>query len=117
MDNQVLYDQLIASNRLTLTGAFKRAGWRTVADTPATERPWPEGQSFYHYDKIYDANNVGYQGPAFGYAPMTDQYTLAAFERNELAPPAPTVDGRDRPRVEPLAVGTAAADGRLERRR
>jgi phosphatidylglycerophosphate synthase len=86
VDNQVLYDQLIASNRLTLTSAFKRAGWRTVADTPATERPWPEGQSFYHYDKIYDANNVGYQGPTFGYAPMTDQYTLSAFQRNELAP-------------------------------
>jgi phosphatidylglycerophosphate synthase len=86
VDNQVLYDQLIASNRLTLTSAFQRAGWRTVADTPATERPWPEGAAFYHYDKIYDSNNVGYQGPAFGYAPMTDQYTLSVFQRNELAP-------------------------------
>jgi phosphatidylglycerophosphate synthase len=86
VDNQVLYDQLIASNRLTLTGAFHRAGWRTIADSPATEKPWPEGASFYHYDKIYDANNVGYQGPTFGYAPMTDQYTLSAFHRNELEP-------------------------------
>jgi hypothetical protein len=86
VDNQVLYDQLIASNRLTLTSAFQHAGWRTVADTPATERPWPEGAAFYHYDKIYDSNNVGYQGPAFGYAPMTDQYTLSVFHRNELAP-------------------------------
>jgi phosphatidylglycerophosphate synthase len=86
VDNQLRYDQLIASKRLTLTSAFQRAGWRTVADSPANERDWPEGASFYHYDKIYDSRNVGYQGPAFGYAPMTDQYVLSAFQRNELAP-------------------------------
>jgi hypothetical protein len=86
VENQPMYDQLITSNRMTLTSAFHRAGWRTVADTPATERPWPEGASFYHYDKIYDSTNVGYQGPAFGYAPMPDQYTLATFYNNELAP-------------------------------
>ena len=85
VDNQLLYDQLISSNRLTLTGAFHRAGWRTVADSPANEKDWPEGASFYHYDKIYDSTNLGYQGPAFGYAPMTDQYVLSTFQRNELA--------------------------------
>ena len=28
-----------------------------------TTRDWPEGTSFYHYDKIYDRRNVGYRGP------------------------------------------------------
>ena len=54
---------------------------------PSNDQPWPEGTSFYHYDKLYDARNVGYAGPKFSYAAMPDQYTLAAFQRNELAKP------------------------------
>lgn len=86
VDNQQRYDQLVASNRLTLSDAFKRAGWRTVGDVPSNERDWPEGTSFYHYDKIYDERNVGYLGPKFSYAAMPDQYILSAFQRLELAP-------------------------------
>ncbi len=85
VDSQRRYDQLVTRDRLTLTGAFGRAGWRTVFDVPAITRPWPEGSSFYHYDKLYDAHNVGYRGPAFSYATMPDQYTLATFHRRELA--------------------------------
>ena len=87
IDNQRRYDQLVASDRLTLTGAFKKAGWRTVADVPSNEKEWPEGASFYHYDQIYDGTNVGYQGPKFSYARVTDQYTMSAFQRLELAQP------------------------------
>ena len=87
IDNQQRYDQLVASNRLTLSSAFKAAGWRTVADVPSNERAWPEGTSFYHYDQIYDATDVGYAGPKFSYAAMPDQYTLSAFQRMELAQP------------------------------
>jgi hypothetical protein len=79
------YDQLVRSNRLTLTSAFKRAGWRTVADMPATDRSWPDGSTFYHYDKLYDQRNVGYRGPGFGLPPMSDQYALEALHRIELA--------------------------------
>jgi hypothetical protein len=43
--------------------------------------------AFYHYDHMYDCRNVGYAGPSFGWATMPDQYTLAAFQRNELASP------------------------------
>ena len=86
VDNQVHYDRLMASNRGTLSAAFKRAGWRTVSDVPSDEREWPEAASFYHYDKTYDARNVGYAGPRFSYASMPDQYTLAALQRSELAP-------------------------------
>ena len=87
VDNQQRYDDLLDSDRLTLAGAFKRAGWRTVDDVPSNTEDWPEGESFYHYDKVYDARNVGYRGPKFSYASMPDQYTLSAFQRLELAQP------------------------------
>jgi phosphatidylglycerophosphate synthase len=79
------YNQLVKSDRLTLSGAFRRAGWRTVSEDPANKRTWPEGSSFYHYDKIYDRRNVGYRGPGFGLPPMPDQYVLEALQRLELA--------------------------------
>lgn len=87
IDNQPRYNDLVASDRFTLSGAFKRAGWRTVSDAPADNRDWPQGTSFYHYDKLYDARNVGYVGPKFSYANVPDQYTLSAFHRFELAKP------------------------------
>jgi hypothetical protein len=85
------YDQLAKSNRLTLATAFKRAGWRTIADQPVNKRFWPEGRDFYHYDKVYDRRNIGYRGPGFGIAPMPDQFDLESLQRQELA------QRRDRP--------------------
>jgi phosphatidylglycerophosphate synthase len=85
VDSQRRYQQLLGSDRLTLTRAFGRAGWRTVFDVPANTRPWPEGADFYGYDHEYDAGNVGYRGPKLGYATMPDQFTLDAFRRHELA--------------------------------
>jgi len=86
VDNQQRYNQLVKSDRLTLTNAFSKAGWRTVSDIPSDELPWPSGRGFYHYDQLYDRHNVGYHGPVFSYASMPDQYSLAAFERLELTP-------------------------------
>ena len=86
VDTEQRYSELVASRRLTLTGAFHKAGWRTVSDVPSDDYSWPVGTSFYHYDKHYDRLNVGYHGPAFSYASMPDQYTYAAFQRNELTP-------------------------------
>jgi phosphatidylglycerophosphate synthase len=86
VDNQQRYNQLVKSDRLTLTNAFSKAGWRTVSDIPSDELPWSQGSSFYHYDQLYDRRNVGYHGPKFSYASMPDQYSLAAFQRLELAP-------------------------------
>lgn len=85
VDSQQRYDVLVDSDRITLSDAFHRAGWRTVGDVPANYRDWPQGRSFYHYDKVYDSRNVGYAGPKFGYSSMPDQYTLATFRRLELA--------------------------------
>jgi phosphatidylglycerophosphate synthase len=80
------YAELVASNRLTISSAFAKAGWRTVSDIPSDDRPWSDGTHFYHYDQLYNRHNVGYQGPMFSYASMPDQYTLDAFRKNELYP-------------------------------
>jgi hypothetical protein len=85
IDNQLRYNDLVSSDRFTLSDAFKRAGWRTVSDVPSDGRDWPQGTSFYHYDKLYNSTNVGYVGPKFSYAHMPDQYTLSTFQRLELA--------------------------------
>jgi phosphatidylglycerophosphate synthase len=85
VDGQRRYDQLVQNDRLTLTRAFKRAGWRAVGIMPGNHRAWPEGRTFYHYDRVMDRRNLGYRGPHFGLPPMPDQYTLLALQRRELA--------------------------------
>jgi phosphatidylglycerophosphate synthase len=86
VNTELRYAKLVASRRFTLSDAFGKAGWRTVSDSPEDDYTWPPGTQFYHYDQLYDRRNVGYRGPAFSYASMPDQYTLAAFQRRELGP-------------------------------
>ncbi len=81
------YSALIHSKRLTLPAAFRRAGWRTVADVPSTHGPWPEGKSFYGYEKVWDRDNLGYHGPRYGFSAMPDQYTFEALQKLELGKP------------------------------
>jgi hypothetical protein len=85
VNGQWRYDKLVDYGRLTLTRAFKRAGWRAVGIMPGNHRDWPEGRTFYRYDRVYDRRNLGYRGPDFGLPPMPDQYTLLELERRELA--------------------------------
>jgi hypothetical protein len=87
VDSQKRYNQLVQTDRLTLSDAFKRAGWRTVGDVPSNNRTWPQGTSFYNYDQLYDRRNVGYLGPTYAYASMPDQYVMSAFQRLELTKP------------------------------
>jgi hypothetical protein len=79
------YSALIASKRLTLPTAFRRAGWRTVAVVPSTHGSWPDGHSFYHYEKVWDRVNLGYHGPRYGFSAMPDQYAFEALQKRELA--------------------------------
>jgi hypothetical protein len=86
INNQQRYRTLVQSDRLTLTSAFKRADWHTVALMPATTGPWPE-KDFYRFDRVYDSTNMGgYSGPRFTFSAIPDQYTLATFERSEHSP-------------------------------
>jgi hypothetical protein len=86
INNQQRYRSLVSSDRLTLTGAFRRASWQTVGVMPGVTRAWPEA-GFYGIDRVYDSRNLGYHGPKFSWAPMPDQYTLSAFERSEHGKP------------------------------
>jgi phosphatidylglycerophosphate synthase len=86
VNSQQRYDELLASQRFTLSDAFDKAGWHTVADDPSDNTTWAPGTYFYHYDQTYNRLNVGYHGPTFSYSKMPDQYTLAEFQRLELTP-------------------------------
>jgi hypothetical protein len=93
IDNQARYGTLLESDRLTLSMAFRNAGWRSVAVMPANRDPWPEGEAFYGFQEIYDLASIGYRGPDFSFGTVPDQYTLAAFQRLERSTPnrAPVV--------------------------
>jgi hypothetical protein len=83
VDNQQRYLTLTSSDRFTLSGAFARAGWETVAVQPGTTRAWPEGR-FYGYRRAYSVHDLGYRGPSFGWASMPDQVVLDRLSRLEL---------------------------------
>jgi hypothetical protein len=84
IDNQQRYRTLVASDRLTLAGAFQRADWRSVGVVPGITHTWPEG-AFFGYQSIRAAADLGYHGPRFSWATMPDQFTLSAFEQSERA--------------------------------
>ncbi|MGH3294825.1 MAG: sulfatase, partial [Trebonia sp.] len=84
VNSQQRYDEIVASQRFTLSDAFDKAGWHTVADDPEDDPDWPPGTNFYHYAQLYNRLNVGYHGPSFSYSAMPDQYMLAEFQRLEL---------------------------------
>jgi hypothetical protein len=86
IDNQQRHRTLVESDRLTLNGAFRRAGWRTVGVMPGISQEWPEGE-FFGYDRIYDAHQLGFAPQRLIWAAIPDQYTLAAFQRLERARP------------------------------
>ena len=83
IDNQQRYSDLLASDRLTLSLAFRRAGWRTVGVAPANNTDWHDIASFYGLSQTYDTRTLGYRGSAFSFSSIPDQYTLSAFERLE----------------------------------
>jgi len=90
VDNQQRRFTLNSLDRMTLSIAFNRAGWRTSGVVPANTEDWPDGD-MYHFDKVYDSRNVGYKGPRFGYGPVPDQYTLQRFEHDERAKHGPVM--------------------------
>jgi hypothetical protein len=82
IDNDQRHRTLLASDRMTLNGAFRRANWQTVGVMPAVTKAWPEG-SFFGYDRFYNAKTLAYRGPKFSFGTPPDQYTLASWRRLE----------------------------------
>lgn len=83
------YERLLASDRPSLVGLFRAQGWRTVAWMPGLQRPWPEG-SFYGFERIADAQGIGYAGLPLGFWRIPDPAAMALLHRQELAAPAGT---------------------------
>lgn len=83
VDNQQRYRLTMASDHLSLTKAFKKTGaWDTVGVMPGVQKGWPEAK-YYGLDNVYNAFEMGYQGPKFSWSTMPDQYALEAFQRLE----------------------------------
>ena len=120
VDSQQRYDQLVASDRFTLSDAFKRAGWRTVGDVPSNAADWPQGTSFYHYDKIYDAAQRRLRRAESSATPPCPTSTRCPRSSALELSPSPT-DAPVMAEIDlvssPHAVGAAAPHGRLERGR
>lgn len=86
LHNQPRYRAMLASGRRTLFHYAQTAGLRTVAIKPAHVMGWPEGAAF-NFDAIYNAADLGYEGPPYNWVTMPDQFTLKAFERLEQKKP------------------------------
>ena len=105
-----------SSDRLTLSSAFQKGGWDTVAVMPGTISAWPDA-NFYGIHRVYGRDDLGYKGLNFSWSPMPDQYTLSQFQQREYANP-----GRS-PMMAELALTSSHVpwtpvpeDGGLERR-
>ena len=82
IDRQEKYQALMTTDRPNLATYFQDAGYRTVALMPGLKMLWPEG-AFYGYDKIWNADQLKYSGPEFGWWRIPDQYSLAHFYDTE----------------------------------
>ncbi|WP_250007459.1 sulfatase-like hydrolase/transferase [Actinoplanes sp. M2I2] len=86
IDNQNRYRSLVATDRLTLTSAFKQAGFRTVGFEPGVTYAWPEGD-FYGYQQVYDSHTLGYHGPNLSWSTMPDQFVMKQVHEYEFGKP------------------------------
>lgn len=77
--NQLAYETLLSSGYATLVDDFRSTGHETLAVMPAITETWPEGRLF-RYDRIYDHDDLDYQGPPFNWVTMPDQYTWHRFQ-------------------------------------
>jgi hypothetical protein len=84
VDSERRYARLLEGDRMTLSRAFRLAGWRTVAVMPSYEGGWPEGEDFYRFHRIHGRYDLGYRGPTFGWSRVPDQFVLSGFRRLEL---------------------------------
>jgi hypothetical protein len=84
VENDLEEKALLRSALPPLAAYFHRSGYRTVSVMPGTRFSYPEGAVF-GYNRFYYAWDFGYQGPTFGWAPMSDQFVLDWVRRRELA--------------------------------
>lgn len=80
IDGHVRHAAVLASGRQSLYHLASSAGFRTAAVMPGITLDWPEGLRM-GFDTLLAAKDLGYQGQAFNWVTMPDQFTLAAMDR------------------------------------
>jgi len=86
--NQLAYETFLSSSYPTLIDDFRSTGHKTLAVMPAITKAWPEGR-LLRYERIYDHDDMDYQGPAFNWVTMPDQYTWRWFQTLREQTPEP----------------------------
>lgn len=80
VNNQVRYAAALASGRQTLFHHAAANGFRTAAVMPQITLAWPESDSM-GFETVLASDGLGYNGPAFNWVTMPDQFTLTAMDR------------------------------------
>ena len=75
---------ITASKRQTLPRYMHGAGYRSIAVMPGLKSDEPEA-AFWGFDHTYDASDLAYSGPPFGWFNIPDQWTLRHLNETENA--------------------------------
>lgn len=78
IDNQLFYRMLLDRDIDLLSDDFRATGHTAINLAPAIVMEWPEGREL-GFDRIFAADDLGYEGPRLGWATMPDEYTLHAL--------------------------------------
>lgn len=80
IDNQIRYAAALASGRRTLFHHAADNDFRTAAVMPQITLAWPESDSM-GFETVLASDDLGYNGPAFNWVTMPDQFTFTALDR------------------------------------
>ncbi|WP_394672947.1 sulfatase-like hydrolase/transferase [Limnobacter sp.] len=84
------HDVLLTTERPTLLDVFERDGYETFGLYHSVGWEWVE-RAFYSFDQYIDGPALNYEGPAFGFWKIPDQFAAARvdqlYPRNESAKP------------------------------
>ena len=82
--DETAYREALAAPGDSLADQARAAGYRAVALMPGLKGPWPEGARF-GFARLLDAAALGYQGPAYGWWAIPDQFSLERLYQEEIA--------------------------------
>lgn len=86
--DQMRYEALLRSGVVPLAEHFNRAGYYTATIAPGIVEPFPEGRWFAYRESFF-FEQLGYEGPRFGWASVPDQWLFARMQERLLRTPSP----------------------------
>jgi len=87
--DELLYQLLLTTKRMTLPRYLEAAGYRTLAIMPGLKY-LSAGEEFWGFDRTVTARDLHYGGPPFGWFEIPDQWTLKTeLERVDEKPHGP----------------------------